>query len=187
MTEVSPAQLRQQFASLEAEATERLIANQVNPEAIVVEYFADCRYLGQEHTLKTPVTVDDLAGNDLSALKARFDAYHERAYAHMLPAHKAQIVNLRLTAHGITSKPEMRELPLQTRSPAEAVKGWRPVIFAGDDKPVDCPVYDRDLLGPGLCLNGPAIIEEWTSTTLALPGQQVEVDRYGNLILTVCS
>jgi N-methylhydantoinase A len=185
LAEVSPAQLAEQLAPLEDEARKRLIENQVDPDTIVLERFAECRYRGQEHTIKVPVKQEDFSAHDLTALKARFDECHEQAYAHTLPDHAAEVVNLRLTAYGVTPKPVMRELSAPVRPLAEAEKGRRPVIFEGCASPLDCPVYDRDRLGPGLLLEGPAIIEEWTSTTVLLPGQRLDVDRYGNLILTV--
>jgi len=45
-------------------------------------------------------------------------------------------------------------------------------------------VYERTLLAPGDALNGPAIIEEYGATTVVYPGQHIEADRFGNLILT---
>ena len=49
---------------------------------------------------------------------------------------------------------------------------------------VDCPVYDRERLGAADEFAGPAIIEEWNATTIVHPGQHLEVDAYGNLIIT---
>ena len=40
------------------------------------------------------------------------------------------------------------------------MKGRRPVVFAGVDAPVDCPVYERGRLSPGTAISGPAIIED---------------------------
>jgi N-methylhydantoinase A len=187
LADVTPAQLGQHLAALEAEARQRLIDNHIEPEAIIIERYADCRYLGQEHTLKVPVLLDDLAGANLDALRTRFDAYHDQAYAHALPDHEVELVHLRLTAQGITHKPVMPTLPVNGHTLAQAEKNRRPVIFAGSDAPINCPIYDRERFSPGMQLTGPAIVEEWTSTTLVLPGQQLAVDEYGNLILTVSS
>jgi N-methylhydantoinase A len=62
------------------------------------------------------------------------------------------------------------------------VSGTRAVVFSA--KAVDCQVYERTRLAPGDTLRGPAIIEEYGATTVVHPGQRVETDRYGNLILT---
>ena len=57
----------------------------------------------------------------------------------------------------------------------------RPVYFDGALR--DTPVYDRALLPPGFRLDGPAVVEEFGSTTVVFPGQQLEVDPHGILIV----
>jgi N-methylhydantoinase A len=48
---------------------------------------------------------------------------------------------------------------------------------------VACPVHDRDRLGPGHRIAGPAIVEQMDSTTLVLPGQAATVDPWLNLMI----
>ncbi len=100
----------------------------------------------------------------------------------MLPEKPLEIVRLRLAAVVTESKPDM--IPLSTPAGQDALKGQRLVTFSGQDAPVECPVYDRPKLSAGQRLDGSLIVEEWTSTTLVLPGQRLEVDAYGNLIIT---
>ena len=145
--------------------------------------FADCRYQGQEHTVTVPVLESDLVAGDLTAVKARFDAYHEQAYAHALPSHTAEIVNLRLRTLGVTQKPQLAQRPDAVNELAAAQKGSRKVHFSGSGEALDCPVYDRALLEPSHRFKGPAIVEEWTSTVLIRPGQSLHVDSFGNMIL----
>jgi N-methylhydantoinase A len=52
---------------------------------------------------------------------------------------------------------------------------------------VDTPIFDRQRLQPGDCLDGPAIVEEFGSTTVIFPGLQARVDDYANLILSKCA
>jgi N-methylhydantoinase A len=59
------------------------------------------------------------------------------------------------------------------------------VSFTERPVTVNCPIYDRAKLRAGQRIAGPLIVEEWTSTTLVLPGQMLEIDAYGNLIITV--
>ena len=135
--------------------------------------------------MTVPVFPEDLTGQDLSVLKTRFDTYHEQAYAHALPTHEAEIVNIRLRALGVTVKPSLAPLEAATADASSAQKGTRPVYFAGNDQPIDCPVYDREKLTAEHKVSGPAIVEEWTSTILILPGMEAAVDLYGNLVITV--
>jgi N-methylhydantoinase A/oxoprolinase/acetone carboxylase beta subunit len=44
-------------------------------------------------------------------------------------------------------------------------------------------VYERRHLGAGRIIAGPAVIEQFDSTTLLHPGQQAEVDELGFLLI----
>jgi N-methylhydantoinase A len=59
------------------------------------------------------------------------------------------------------------------------------VLFDEKDGYLDTPIYDRTKLGAGALINGPAIIEQLDSTTVVLPGQKAEIERYGNIIIEV--
>lgn len=181
MNGTSGSDLATAFAPLDAEGRERLTANRMSKSTIKIERFADCRYQGQEHTVTVPVLESDFEHDDLQALKERFDDYHQQAYAHNLPSHAAEIVNLRLRALGITQKPPLTHLADGNSSVKQAKKGSRMVYFAGQW--TECPVYDRPKLAATHTFPGPAIVEEWTSTILIRPKQAVSVDQYGNLLL----
>src|SRR5205085_2786790 len=53
-----------------------------------------------------------------------------------------------------------------------ACTGWR-----------DCPCVDRETLGAGAVVIGPAVVEQLDSTTVVAPGQRAMVDGVGNLVL----
>ncbi|MDB5408179.1 MAG: agaF, partial [Rhodospirillales bacterium] len=67
--------------------------------------------------------------------------------------------------------------------PSRAISGRRPVCFDGIEW-LETPVYSRLALRSGDRFTGPAIVEQADTTTVIIPGQQAELDRYGNLILT---
>lgn len=186
LAELSLTELKAALGLLEAEATARFEAHRIPAGARVLERFADLRYAGQEHPVRVPIEPADLVDpadlNDpaLSALRARFDALHEKAYAHALPGQAVELVHLRLALIGLSQLPEITPLP--AREPGRALKGSR-AITVGAGEPLACPVVDREKLAAGERLSGPVIVEEWTSTTLVLPGQALEVDLYGNLVI----
>jgi N-methylhydantoinase A len=66
---------------------------------------------------------------------------------------------------------------------AEAINGRREVWLPEAGGFTDCPLYDRDRLGPGHEFAGPAIVEQMDCTTLVLPGQRVTVDAWLNLLV----
>ncbi len=177
----TPDELGDVLAAMAAEAQQTLDANGIDSSDLTTRYFAEMRYVGQEHTVRVPLLDGDLA-DGFAALRDRFNALHEQAYAHQMPEKPLEIVRLRLAAVVTESKPDL--LPLTTPAGQDARKGQRLVTFSGQGAPVECPVYDRPRLSAGQQLTGPLIVEEWTSTTLVLPGQCLEVDAYGNLIIT---
>jgi N-methylhydantoinase A len=69
-----------------------------------------------------------------------------------------------------------------TATPAAA--GTRPACFDPTDGFVDTAIYRRDDLRPGDVVAGPAVVEEYGATVPLAPGFRVEVDRFGNLIVS---
>jgi N-methylhydantoinase A len=90
-----------------------------------------------------------------------------------------------VTGVGPIRRPALRPLsrpasPLPLRE--RAGTGVRPVRFAG--AVADTPIYARAGLQPGDRLVGPAVVEEFGSTTVVFPGLAASVDSFGNLLLT---
>jgi N-methylhydantoinase A len=131
----------------------------------------DLRYVGQSFELTVP------AGR---GLLERFHAEHDRTYGFSAPEELVEVVSLRLTSVGTISKPPPRTLGADgTAEPKE----HRPVYFAESAGYVDCPIYDRYALPAGATFAGPAIAEEFDSTTVVHPGYAVFVDEAGNLLI----
>jgi N-methylhydantoinase A len=61
--------------------------------------------------------------------------------------------------------------------------GKRPVHYAGRFH--GTPTYRRAALLSGNRIKGPALIEEYASTTVLMPGDTLEVDQFGNLVIAV--
>jgi N-methylhydantoinase A len=147
---------------------------------VVVRWFVEVRYFGQEHTLRIPLAVDSTA-NDV---RTEFERNHQLRYSHAYPDQPVEIVSCRVAVNGIRPKPS---LPiLSPNGSADARKGTREVFFPGAGL-LDCNIYDRELLGSGSSIEGPAIVEEWTSTTVVPPGDRLSVDTRGNLVIATRS
>ena len=182
LAEVSAAELRDRFEALEDEAKSWLASNTAGGHDLSVERFADMRYLGQEHTIRVPIRESDINGAGLGDLREQFDCHYERAYAHALPDHDLEFVVLRLVATGMIDRPPVSRIG-PAGSPAEPMEP-RSIYFADEKKAMDCDVFPRNELSPGKKISGPAIIEEWSTTILELPGQAAVVDVFGNLLMT---
>ena len=131
----------------------------------------DARYVGQSYELTIP------AGD---GLLTRFHEEHDRTYGFAAPAEPVEVVSLRLTSIGKIAKPPPRRLE---RGGEVEPKERREVYFAEAGGYVDCPIYDRYALPAGAKFRGPAVVEEFDSTTVVHPGFRLEVDDTGNLII----
>lgn len=176
------AELEEGFRDLETEATAWLDREGVPPGRRVLQRQLDLRYEGQNYEL----TVEVDAGTDapaLERLRRRFFALHEEAYGFAATDEPVQVVNLRLVARGLTHPPVLPRAEPGPPDPGEALVECRPVDLADAGGLRQCPVYDRARLRPGHRVRGPAVIEQFDSTTLVLPGQTASVDALGILVI----
>ena len=169
------------FAEMEAEALEALMREQFPRERLQTRRHAGMRYRGQSYEVAVPVP--SLRGpDDVADLTQRFHDAHQRRYGHMAQAEAVEIVNFQVTAVGLIPKPAMKSFARTTAfaQPHATRRAWFDAENAHE-----VPVFLRSALQPGMRIEGPAIIEEQTSTTVLYPGQQAEVDEYLNVECTV--
>ena len=97
---------------------------------------------------------------------------------------KAEAIKTAREASGEGSQSE--STPQQDAAQESATEPGPPSEESGGESggEVECPIYEREALGAGDEFSGPAIIEEWNTTTVVYPDQNVAVDTYGNLIIT---
>jgi N-methylhydantoinase A len=172
------------FAEMERQGRETVGRGQTLT-GIDIERSADMRYVGQEHAVTVDLPVELFRNQDRAGIKARFDAVHQTRYGFSVAAEKAEIVSLRSAIIGQMKKPAFEHIAKAGPDPDKAAfHGKRPVYFASTGF-VDTSTYDRPALKAGNKIAGPALIEEHASTTVAHPGDQVEVDAFGDLVITV--
>ena len=186
LADVSFAELKAVYKDLVSQGKRALDNSRIKSAKVTVAYAADMRYVGQEHPVTVDLTESVMKKGDRQAIKALFDAVHLRRYGTCAPKEAAEIVSLRATVSGIMKKP-----PLETiaKGSAQALKsaqtGSRSVYFAELNKSVMTPTYQRDALKAGNRLVGPALVEEYASITVVLPGDRLRVDVYGNLVIDI--
>jgi N-methylhydantoinase A len=142
------------------------------------------RYVGQNYELLVPVPEEVWPALQIEPLRQRFLAMHEAAYGYAAPDEPIQVVNARLVARGRPDPPALPRTPRATADICDAQTERRPVYFDEAGGFADCPIYDRRRLGAGHVLAGPAVIEQFDTTTLLHPGQRAEVDDFGALLIT---
>jgi N-methylhydantoinase A len=136
---------------------------------------ADLRYQGQSFELT--VEAGSLEELSLEDLEKRFHAAHEQRYGYRMDDESVELVNLRVIATVPVEKPEPEEPPAE----GEAQPEYREANFDGDWQEI--PVLNREQLGKGSEVVGPAIVEFAESTCVVRPGWQGAVDGVGTLVL----
>lgn len=153
----------------------------ISDENLVLQRSADLRYKGQFHLINVPVTLGEISSNSLQEAEEAFHEEHLRLYTYHSRGDPTEIVNLRVRGLGIVSRPETKRI--NPGNSVDALVGARPVYFRESKGFLDTNIYSRDMLGSGASIEGPAIIEERTSTTLIPPSFQADIDEYGNIII----
>jgi N-methylhydantoinase A len=172
------------YRELEHQGRAAIDGSSIAPRRIVLKRAADMRYVGQEHAVTVDLPLAVFAREDRSAIKRHFDAMHEQRYGTSAPEEQAEIVSLRSTVTGIMRKPPQERIRRGKRVPDRAAAtGRRRVYFDGAFR--STPTYARAALSAGNRMDGPALVEEHASTTVLLPGDTLEVDPYGNLLIRV--
>ncbi|MZR29837.1 hydantoinase/oxoprolinase family protein [Sneathiella litorea] len=167
--------LKSIFATLITEAVEYFSCG--SKDKLDLVYQVDVRYHGQEHSVLTRIDLDWDLGTFLNA----FHEAHETAYSFKIDDASVEITNVHLQAQLHTSVVSIAPVSREGRSFERASKGRREVYFSEDGGWHDCDILDRDFLPVGELRDGPALIEEATTTTLVLPGQKFEMTGTGLL------
>jgi len=121
----------------------------------------------------------------VAELREAFTAAYWKRFGVELPEIRPVLVNLHTAVIGKRKAVSLRSIAAAkpAASLVEATRTTRPVWFAGGWH--DTPVYVRERLPVDARFNGPAIVEQLDCTTVVEPGNRVEVDAIGNLIVTV--
>jgi N-methylhydantoinase A len=168
------AELQSEFRKLEQAAQKEFRAERWRG-ALHYERSLDLRYRGQGYELNIP------AGTEVST---RFHAEHQRRYGYHHAGREIELVTLRLRVRMKAPKlnvgPTTQKIEGKSSRPVPAVESAA-VIFQSEA--LAAPVYERSELRPGRFLKGPAVITEYSATTVIPPGNRLWVDRMDNLVI----
>ena len=169
------------WAEQEAQGRALIGAERVAITGIRAEFVAEMQFIGQTHLLRVPLPHGRPTREDL---QQRFEATYFARFRVELPSIRARLVSLTCAVIGSRPPLDLSALidPAGRGSLADAQTGARQVWF---DHEYRTPVYKREALPLDARLDGPAIIEQMDTTTLLPPGDRLEGDGMGNLILTI--
>ena len=162
------ADMGRHFGDMEATAKEAL-ARDFGAREVYFEHHGEMRFRGQRHNIKVPVS----GLGDVAAIGAAFQKDYKRRYGHADAKAEVEFQALHLSAFAELSRPDIAHLPRQGDEAVAQTR--RPVYFAAAGGMIDTPIFDRSALVPGFGAAGPAVIEEYGSTTLVAPGDRFEI------------
>lgn len=156
------------FAEMEAEATAAL-GREFGATDIFFERFAEMRYVGQRHNIKVPIS--GLAS--VGEVRSGFERDYKRRYGHADAKAGAEFQALHLSAFARQRRPDLARLPDVSSGATQG--GERQVWFSSVGKMVTAKVLDRYALPIGFKSAGPAVLEEYGSTTIVGPTDSFEI------------
>ena len=171
------------FASQIRAGNEIIASEGIDIEKIVIIHQVDMQFQGQTHILNFPVQNPSVSRSALQSLfeKAYWDRFNVE-----LPEIRAVLVNLHTSVIGRRKPFPLKTLISQTKQKKkldDCIMCSRPVWF--DSGWHDTPIYNREFLPPKIKFKGPAVIEQLDTTTVVEPENHVEVDKAGNLIISL--
>ena len=170
-------QLEIGFEALLTQAVKDMKREGFAVDQLLINRSLDMRYEGQSYELCVPYHSKEM--NFLP----EFHAMHQQRFSYSRPDAVVEVVNLRLSAIGETEKPKSKKAPLSNSDPSKARIKKGQVIFDGKNCPTE--FYNRESLKPGNRVKGPAVITEFSATTIVPPNFVADVDAYGILILKI--
>jgi N-methylhydantoinase A len=186
LASASFAEMKALYETMEQSGSQSVKQSDIALNEVVLTRYADMRYVGQEHAVTVELPLALFTAEDRAGIKRHFDDVHAQRYGFSSPDEKAEIVSLRSAVSGILPKPPFEKIEAgSAQSKAEASAGERPVYFGEARGFVRTPVFSRPALLAGNVIAGPALIEEHASTTVVHPGDRLEVDAFGNLVIDI--
>ena len=183
LSRVTLAELERHFVALEEQGKALLRREGVPEERWQLVRSMDMRYLGQEHSVSVPIP-PRLAGTDgVTSLFKAFENVYESVYGYRLGT-PADVVTLRVKSVGKIPAPSLRQIASGNGDPTKALVRTRQVHDFLEVEPREFRVFDRAQLLAGDRVDGPALIEEPTTTTVVRYNHTCTVDRVGSLLVT---
>jgi N-methylhydantoinase A len=174
----SAAALQGFFREMEEEARAALACD-FGSGSVTFERHAEMRYSGQRHNIKVPIS--GLA--DPAAIRQAFDRDYKRRYGHADSRAAAEFQALHLSAFTRLQRPALERLPRPQAASARVEE--RPVYFGEAGGTIEAQIFDRGSLVAGFKAEGPALIEEYGSTTLIWPGDRFAIGVLGEIRIDV--
>src|SRR5580704_4610307 len=168
------------YAGLESAAAATLERDGIEHARIRLAREADIRYVGQSMEVRVPAPSGAIDAAFAARTIDAFHAAHLKSFGYnYVGKQKVEIVNFCVSGFGVIDRPSVPKLG--DVGGAKPAPGTRPIYFDGNF--CQTPLYQSATLPAGSRLDGPAVVEEFGSTTVVFPGQLLHVDPHGILIV----
>lgn len=177
--------LNETLDRLEEEGRAKLKQDAFSEKDVSVIRTAEMRYVGQVHECGIVIPNGTLTPESLAIILQTFHARHHELYTYSEPGSPVELVNVGVTVVGAVSKPNLPTIDDKLSSDSSVAKiGERDMIFDQSYQWIKAPIYDGTLLGAESVVQGPALIEEPTTTIVITPNWQATLDKLGTYKLT---
>jgi N-methylhydantoinase A len=164
-------------------ALEQFAREGISPEQVRFLRYGKLRYENQEHSVEVLLPHHEVDTAAVEEIAESFHRSYEREYTYRLDA-PIEFVGAHVVAIAEVGKLVPAPLPTSGRRLADALKGRRSVDYATEGIH-EAEIYVGELLEPGMSFDGPAIVETRSSTVVVHPGNELTVDEYGNVIISI--
>lgn len=187
VSQLDAGALQTRFEELEEIARKQLEDDGIATDSQIVQRVADCRYLGQGYELRIDCPSGEVDDAWIAKITSDFHDAHEREYSRRFDDSDIEIPNIRVRGIGIMPELTTPEVKSGEESPEEALRYEREAWFRVDGALEQVPTkyYAREALKAGNRVQGPAVVNQYDSTTVIPPGFTAEIDRFGNIIITI--
>ncbi len=170
---------------LRTELEQRLIRHAKDTDAILIHYEVDCRYEGQGYELRVRAPDRPIDAQWCEEVIMRFHQLHRRLYHRNFPDRKVMAVNL--SATGMIPTPSPGEAPRRVSEYANEESHFARAFFPEGNQTIEkqTQFLHRDALPAGTVIEGPAVVEQNDTTTVAPPGTTLNVLEDGHLRITM--
>jgi N-methylhydantoinase A len=178
--------LTRDIEELENTARRQLKRDGISGDKILFSRSLDLRYLGQGYELRVPLPPGLLQQDAWKSVWGDFHRRHHTEYGHSFPESCVEVVTLRVTGIGLMPRlPKTFVTKMKVRVEDAWLKSGETFFrVAGRFSKFRTEFFDRHRLPPGVTISGPAVFFQTDSTTVLPPGWQLQVDEFGNLVVS---
>ena len=185
-TDIDIEAMNRSLDEMEKTIRDQLEADEIDPDAAVIERSSDARYVGQGYELRLPLPGGEIERDVIDGILSEFHTLHEQEYGHHFPGSPIELVNLRVMAVATVPKIGTPSAPQGTSLEQAVVRQDTSIFRDGDQlRSYETTIYDRSKLPSDVSIKGPAIILQTDSTTVVPPQATATPQQNGCLVIKV--